>query len=272
MRLLSAAIFAVVAIFACSSVHAIDIVTSFTSSLGGWTGDNIDHRDANGNPGGWARFTDNPSVPNSFIVAPPIYHGSWLSYKDVGALSYDHKILSVGGTYTVAPYRVNIFGPSGEATWLFEPTTVPTPGVWRRVVAPIKQSEWIVVGNWDQILSDVTRLEIQIEIVSGNGALSDIEGIDNVKLYTLPPPSADFDDDNDVDGADFLIWQQNYGTGTQLHQGDTNDTGSVDGVDLSIWETQYGNPPPLVSSIVTLPEPSVGAMLLAMALLGCLRR
>lgn len=53
--------------------------------------------------------------------------------------------------------------------------------------------------------------------------------------------TGDFDQDGDVDGGDFLIWQRNVGTlfGAGIPDGDADQDGDVDGDDLSTWETQY---------------------------------
>ncbi|TWU30226.1 alpha/beta hydrolase [Bythopirellula polymerisocia] len=60
-------------------------------------------------------------------------------------------------------------------------------------------------------------------------------------LDNLNEPSADFDQDGDVDGADFLVWQRNPSVGN-----------------LADWQTQYGGAP--VLSVV--PEPSSVILLL----------
>jgi hypothetical protein len=61
--------------------------------------------------------------------------------------------------------------------------------------------------------------------------------------------SADFDGDLDVDGADFLTWQRNVGTGTGARQinGDANRDDAADAADLAIWTTEFGR------SLATLP-------------------
>ncbi len=55
--------------------------------------------------------------------------------------------------------------------------------------------------------------------------------------------SADFDSDQDVDGADFLAWQRGFGTAapdaTRL-DGDADNDRDVDAADLSRWQDQYG--------------------------------
>ncbi len=67
--------------------------------------------------------------------------------------------------------------------------------------------------------------------------------------------NADFNGDGVVDGADFLIWQQNVGSGTLQNQGDAENDGDVDNNDLDVWKAQYGSPPPL-SAINAVPEPT----------------
>jgi hypothetical protein len=90
--------------------------------------------------------------------------------------------------------------------------------------------------------------------------------IDNVSISAgaVNPVDADFDNDGDVDGRDFLIWQRGFGTGTTNATGDANGSGSVDGADLAAWQSQY-NGGALVSAS-TVPEPH-GWLLLAIA--GC---
>ena len=80
-------------------------------------------------------------------------------------------------------------------------------------------------------------------------------------------PSADFDEDGDVDGVDFLTWQRNVGTllNAAHGEGDADGDGDVDDADLAIFETGYGAPP-LIASLNAVPEP--GALALAVATLG----
>lgn len=80
-----------------------------------------------------------------------------------------------------------------------------------------------------------------------------------------PTEDADFDADGDVDGADFLAWQQNFGAGSTLAQGDANGDNAVNDADLTIWKQQFGG----VASAVTanaVPEPT--ALVLAMGSLA----
>lgn len=101
--------------------------------------------------------------------------------------------------------------------------------------------------------------------------------VDYVRVYSAvppSPPSADFNFDGHVDGADFLIWQRNAGvlTGATRDRGNANAgiDGDVDADDLTIWKQQYGSDVP---TTVAVPEPPSN-MLTAMAIalgLGSLR-
>ena len=79
----------------------------------------------------------------------------------------------------------------------------------------------------------------------------------------------DFDEDGDVDGSDFLMWQRNSGTtsGAKHADGDANNDGSVDQDDLEIWKNEQGTSIGAVGQNLAVPEPS--AMLLATGM-GCL--
>ena len=55
--------------------------------------------------------------------------------------------------------------------------------------------------------------------------------------------AADFDEDGNVDGEDFLAWQANFGltVGATKADGDADGDGDVDGSDFLIWQTQFGD-------------------------------
>lgn len=79
-------------------------------------------------------------------------------------------------------------------------------------------------------------------------------------------PNADFDNDSDVDGHDFLAWQRGYGigAGATKGEGDADGNGLVDGADLNAWNAEFGGAGGLVSAFA-VPEPaSIGLWLLAL--------
>jgi hypothetical protein len=83
---------------------------------------------------------------------------------------------------------------------------------------------------------------------------------------------ADFDNDGDVDGADFNTWQRGLGisSGATNGQGDANGDGAVNGTDLTIWKGTYGG---AVVVSAGVPEPAGFALaILAFAGLAARRR
>jgi hypothetical protein len=88
-------------------------------------------------------------------------------------------------------------------------------------------------------------------------------------IVAAPPTAdADFNGDGLVDGADFLVWQQNLGIaeGATNEQGDADGNAAVNDLDLAAWQTNFGagSTPPPISAI---PEPAA-ATLAAIALLA----
>jgi hypothetical protein len=82
-------------------------------------------------------------------------------------------------------------------------------------------------------------------------------------IIAEPGDDADFDNDNDVDGNDFLIWQRGVGVGTDNAAGDANGSGTVDGSDLAIWRSNFGST--ATAAAGAIPEPA-SLMLLSLGL------
>lgn len=104
---------------------------------------------------------------------------------------------------------------------------------------------------------DFTGFYGEYEItIGGNTYTLDLTKGDTDYSLIVGPPSADFDFSGEVDGLDFLAWQQNHGaTGASFAQGDADYNGSVGGADLAVWESQYG-PGALVGASAAVPEPA----------------
>jgi hypothetical protein len=89
--------------------------------------------------------------------------------------------------------------------------------------------------------------------------------------FTLAPlVDGDYDFDGDVDGADFLKWQQALGSADSVADGD--DDGMVDGDDLVIWQDHFGETAETTAAATTVPEPGSLALLLTMAFFVARRR
>jgi hypothetical protein len=90
--------------------------------------------------------------------------------------------------------------------------------------------------------------------------------ITQVISYTLATPPAgapgDFNGDDVVDGADFLVWQQGFGA-------------PYDADDLADWKANFGVTPPATATLAAVPEPGSLALLAtagALAAIGWRRR
>lgn len=84
--------------------------------------------------------------------------------------------------------------------------------------------------------------------------------------------TADFNQDGDVDGDDFLVWERGLGVGSTLSEGDADSDGEVDASDLAAWRFQFGsaNAASTVSSAV--PEPTELVAVACLAAVFTVRR
>lgn len=83
-------------------------------------------------------------------------------------------------------------------------------------------------------------------ILEWTGGFEGATGANLLRVEFLGSPqivSADFDEDGDTDGDDFLSWQRGFGISgaAERQDGDANVDGKVDSFDLAIWEASYGN-------------------------------
>jgi fibronectin-binding autotransporter adhesin len=91
---------------------------------------------------------------------------------------------------------------------------------------------------------------------------------------TAVPSSADFNDDGQVDGNDFLAWQRGLGSsGRGLHaSGDADFDGVIDAADLEVLRNQFGPVSETTAAVAAVPEPAAAALLLAALAQLALRR
>lgn len=112
--------------------------------------------------------------------------------------------------------------------------------------------------------------------VVDDGGSSDFLSSNTIVAFTASPTtpiplaadSADFDDDGDVDGIDYLAWQRGMGVATLAGatHGDANQDGQVTGADLAIWQNQYATATSANSQAV--PEPTSVAIVVAAIVFG----
>ena len=93
--------------------------------------------------------------------------------------------------------------------------------------------------------------------------------------YAAVALDADFDRDGDVDGEDFLIWQDGFGIpqGALPYDGDADRDGDVDGEDFLYWQLEFGsNAVAIGGGTRGIPEPHAAVLLtLVVAAGGSLR-
>ncbi len=128
------------------------------------------------------------------------------------------------------------------------------------------------IGNTSNGQPDFTSVYGNWSLYSDLSAYSDQIG----DTLALPEPiPGDFDEDGDVDGVDFGLWQTGYpmASGASLSDGDADGDGDVDGVDFGIWQANYPTNMGVATTAITptIPEPATLFVMLA-AGLGMLRR
>lgn len=111
------------------------------------------------------------------------------------------------------------------------------------------------------VVATLGGMKVQISYAGGDG--------NDVVLYTPSQFSADFDRDNDVDHQDLAKWEADYGVSAAS---DADYDGDSDGIDFLIWQQQFGSGLPLVA-LSAVPEPStVTLILMGLVATACFRR
>ncbi len=117
--------------------------------------------------------------------------------------------------------------------------------------------ESLSLGRAYDAAIDARDLEFRYRLSGQSGVLSGIVDYDE----NTPQVFGDYDNDLDVDGRDYLVWQRAFGTTTVLPNDRT--PGSVSQSDLVVWEMNYGisvGPTGLEAVVVSIPEPLTRSM------------
>ncbi len=126
-----------------------------------------------------------------------------------------------------------------------------------------------VDNAWSQVVATQDGLPLPVTLIQESGEqfalVNSVPDLGIVSLaVSVPDPHADFDEDEDIDGADFLTWQRGFfaQNGAIHSEGDANFDGVVNDVDLVVWQTQYagvfgaaatiGVPEPLSANLLLL--------------------
>jgi hypothetical protein len=124
----------------------------------------------------------------------------------------------------------------------------------------------LYVANSGVVAGDPNATAQLVQVLSPGGstkAITTSAGGFSVVPFVQPTEDADFDNDGDTDGSDFLIWQRGLGPGDNS-DGDADGNGQVNGADLGIWRTKFGP----TGGATAVPEPGTLALGLAALLLA----
>jgi hypothetical protein len=144
------------------------------------------------------------------------------------------------------------------------------------LVNPSLAYDFVISGETTEFEKFQTSLAIPDSIRSfdvtffsgGTLAATGLINIDDISVSVsqFAPLAADFDEDNDVDGADFIVWQRTLGGIVTPGTGaDGDGSGVIDSGDLDLWKARFGNTSGSISAARIdaehVPEPSSLLML-----------
>jgi hypothetical protein len=164
---------------------------------------------------------------------------------------------TVAGSVGFAWHEVEIAKSGNTVTWTVDGTLLITLDTTNFVVPTAGEN--IFFGHADinaGISADPYYPQVSFTLVD-NIAVSAI---------TQTAEDADFDNDNDVDGDDFLIWQRTVGVASGA--GDADGDGVVDGDDLAIWMNEFAQPQGAAAAGGAVPEPAAASLAAAAVILG----
>lgn len=205
------------------------------------------------------------SVTSGEIVAPK------LTVNSSGAVSI---VNSTGVPFDLKYYEIKSasggLNPSGWSSIDSSEGSDPFGQGWDEAAA--SNSLLLSEGN----LQGSTTLAAAQSISLGNAAVA---GASDLQFYYALPTGeihrgmveyvaglpGDFDNDGDVDGADFVVWQTNFPTSSGATAGDGDGDADVDGADFALW--QDGFPTSSGAGAAPVPEPA-GCLLLTTAALA----
>jgi hypothetical protein len=158
--------------------------------------------------------------------------------------------------------QVSVVSPSGTVSLLHDAYAyndgAATPGT--------RQWSYVTNAFWGEDASGTWMVSIKdLPWIQAGEAASQVTW-DSVAVTArigalVPAGEGDFDADGDVDGNDYLRWQQNFGSTMNL-PADDNHNGIVDAADYVLWRKHFGETSALASSQAQVPEPTTLVILL----------
>ncbi len=127
--------------------------------------------------------------------------------------------------------------------------------------------------NWGGWL-DTWELSGAIRAMPGASLVVTNHAMNSGRTYTAVGfVESDFNEDGDVDGADFLAWQRGteYPGYAYKSEGDANNDYFIDGLDLEIWKIQFGGETGIVTVVTPVPETATGLLAIGalVTTIGC---
>jgi hypothetical protein len=151
---------------------------------------------------------------------------------------------AAGGAYVVTGYIDGVLAGS---------STVSTAPNGREAITDILHL--FTDDDFETAAGLINSLAFYDEILTPE-AIAALGGATANGIAVAPTVDADFDNDGDVDGADFLTWQRGLGitTGATNGQGDADGNGAVNAADLAAWKASFG--PAAIGAAGAVPEPT----------------
>jgi hypothetical protein len=222
----------------------------------------------------WIRMPNgfNETRQDLFSIFAGGYTGDFSLYIDPVSLRLQTVVDVAGNNQWTQPGYANAFADLGDGNWhhiAWEwDTQAETPYATLYFDGVVEN-----YNTFGTVSFNGGALGAQMEIGSRQGGYDAFQGlIDDFRIFdtaiygqaAFTPPTqstipdspvgtaGDFDDDGDVDGRDFLLWQRGFGS-------------EYDANDLADWQTNYGFPSQPLVSVTTVPEPSAALLLFVLA-------
>jgi hypothetical protein len=118
-----------------------------------------------------------------------------------------------------------------------DPTTFPAPGsAGFNGIPDVYTFRYDGFAGGDFIKLQLNGAAAPAQGASFGGFLFDVTFEPDLTL----PSSGDYNDDNLVDAADYVVWRKTYGDSGFFLPADGNPDNEIDAQDYGVWQTQYG--------------------------------
>jgi hypothetical protein len=210
-----------------------------------------------------------PNTPNQFITIQVTGGDAvsgvdlFLQVGDGGAAAGGDDVgpaitaMDFGGIGIFAANNTGVFTDATPLLWGATTTTNPgttVPANGRLAILAVS-TVGITSGRYDLLLNPPSTGPTQFPGVTTN--------LVNGWIQIGAPPTADFNGDGYVTGADLAAWRTWFGLGSTAtkSQGDADGDQDVDGADFLAWQRQASAPPAGAS----VPEPHAATAILTLA-------